>query len=137
MDELNKSKQADSAACEGDCSTCGSNCEGGIDPDAPTVTLTMDDDTEVTCLILTIFPCRGNEYIALLPLDENGENQDGEVYLYRYIVDANGTKSLDNIMDDDEYEAAAETFDEMMDKIAFDEMHDAESLEGIVGNADE
>ena len=34
-----------SAACSGECSTCGSDC--GIDVSQPTVTLTLDDDTEV------------------------------------------------------------------------------------------
>ena len=36
------------------------------------------------------------EYIALLPLDENGQNEDGEVYLYRYTVE-NGSPKLENI----------------------------------------
>ena len=66
------------------CSTpdCGGNCDscnGDI-----TVTLTLDNDETVECAILTIFPVDGRDYIALLPLDENGENEDGEVYLYRY-----------------------------------------------------
>ena len=71
-----------SASCSGDCTSCGSDCQ---DLDQPTVTLTLDDDTEVKCAVLTIFPAPNQkEYIALLPLDENGENEDGEVYLYRY-----------------------------------------------------
>ena len=70
-----------SASCSGDCTSCGSDCQ---DLDQPTVTLTLDDDTEVKCAVLTIFPAPNQkEYIALLPLDENGENEDGEVYLYR------------------------------------------------------
>ena len=40
-----------SAACSGECSTCGSDC--GIDVSQPTVTLTLDDDTEVVCAVLT------------------------------------------------------------------------------------
>ena len=67
-----------SASCSGDCTSCGSDCQ---DLDQPTVTLTLDDDTEVKCAVLTIFPAPNQkEYIALLPLDENGENEDGEVY---------------------------------------------------------
>lgn len=49
-----------------------------------TITLTMEDDTEVECAILTIFPVDAKEYIALLPLDEEGQNHDGEVYLYSF-----------------------------------------------------
>ena len=39
------------------------------------ITLTMEDDTEVECAILTVFPVDAKEYIALLPLDENGQNE--------------------------------------------------------------
>ena len=44
-----------SASCGGsDCSTCG-GCS--TDPNQhSTITLTMEDDTEVECAILTIFP---------------------------------------------------------------------------------
>ena len=89
-----------SSSCGGsDCSTCG-----GCSTDAnqhSTITLTMEDDTEVECAILTIFPVGGNQYIALLPLNEDGENEDGEVFLYRY-KDENGNPSLENIEDDGE-----------------------------------
>ena len=88
-----------SASCSGDCADCGSDCQ---DLDQPTVTLTLDDDTEVKCAVLTIFPAPNQkEYIALLPLDENGENEDGEVYLYRY-YEENGQPNLDNIDSDEE-----------------------------------
>ena len=62
-----------SASCSGDCADCGSDCQ---DLDQPTVTLTLDDDTEVKCAVLTIFPAPNQkEYIALLPLDENGRER--------------------------------------------------------------
>ena len=54
-------------------------------------------------------------------MDENGENEDGEVFLYRY-KEENGNPSLENIEDDDEYEAAADAFDEMLDEQEFDEL---------------
>lgn len=38
------------------------------------------------------------DYIALLPLDKNGnENANGDVYLYRYSEDKDGLPSLSNI----------------------------------------
>ena len=49
-----------------------------------TVTLTLDDDEVVECAVLTIYEANGKDYIALLPLDENGESESGDVYLYRY-----------------------------------------------------
>ena len=85
------------------------------------VTLTLDNDETVECAILTIFPVNGHDYIALLPLDENGENEDGEVYLYRY-DQQDGTPVLDNIEDDEEYEAVADMFDQLLDAAEYDEM---------------
>ena len=86
-----------------------------------TVTLTLDNDEVVECAVLTTFEANDQEYIALLPLDENGENNDGEVYLYRY-AEVDGEPTLANIEDDDEYEIAADAFDEWMDEQEFEEM---------------
>lgn len=111
------SNQNFDAACNGNCSSCGSDCE----PGQATVTLTLDNDEVLECAILTIFPVGGKSYIALLPLNENGENEDGEVFLYRY-KDENGNPSLENIEDDDEYDLAAEGFDNWLDTQEFDAM---------------
>lgn len=86
-----------------------------------TVELTLDNDEVVECAILTLFEAGGKEYIALLPLNEDGETEDGDVYLYRYTEDADGEPELENIEDDDEYEIAADAFDEWLDTQEFDE----------------
>ena len=89
------------------------------------VTLDLDDGTQAECEILTIFTVGEQDYIALLPLDEKGEpNEDGEVFIYRYFEDEEGNPSLDNIQDDDEYEAVADRFDELLDEEEFDSMED-------------
>ncbi len=86
------------------------------------VTLNFDE-RDVECSILTIFTCEDRDYIALLPLDEDGnENADGEVYLYRYFEDEKGLPSIDNILDDDEYEAVCDRFDELLDEEEFEDM---------------
>lgn len=128
MSEEMKNNCAESAACTSDCSTCG-GCESEqINPDSPTVTLTLDDDSEVTCAVLNIFAVGEKEYIALLPLNENGESASGEVYLYRYMKNANGDPELDNIDDDNEYMAAADVFNGLLENLSFQE----NPLEGIV-----
>ncbi len=81
------------------------------------VTVSMDDGTDVTCEILTIFDCGEREYIVLLPLDDKGEpSEDGMVYIYRYEEDENGTPSLDNIESDEEYDAVAKVFDALQEQ---------------------
>lgn len=106
---------------------CGDGCNHDHEEEA-TVTLTMEDGSEVTCAVLTIFDAGEREYIALLPLDENGENEDGEVYLYRYTENEDGEPGLDNILDDDEYELVAEAFDQLLDDMEFDEIVDEDEL---------
>ena len=91
-----------------------------------TVELTLDNDEVVECAILTLFEAGGKEYIALLPLNGDGETEDGDVYLYRYTEDADGEPELENIEDDDEYEIAADAFDEWMDTQEFEESGDDE-----------
>lgn len=104
------SNEFKSGSCSpSDCASC-SGC--GSSSDIPqTITLTMEDDTEVECAILTIFPVNTKEYIALLPLDENGQNQSGEVYLYTFARTENGDPMLSNIESDEEYNDAAIAFD--------------------------
>lgn len=90
------------------------------------VTLTLDDDEEIECAIITTFEMDSKEYISLLPLDENGENEDGDVWIYRFIRDTKGGNDhdLQNIEDDDEYDRAADKFDEWLD------MQDFEAMDG-------
>ena len=90
--------------------------------DIATVTLTLDNDETVECAILTIYEVDGHKYIALLPLNEEGESEDGDVYLYRFIDTNPNEPELENILDDDEYEIAADAFDECMDEQEFEEL---------------
>ena len=93
-----------------------------------TVTLTLDDGTDLECVVLTIFEAADREYIALLPLYGN-EAEDGEVYLYRYTEDANGNPDIQNIESDEEYEIVADAFDELLDTEEYEEIVSEEDLE--------
>ena len=114
---------SDCASCGGGCGSNGGGCK--VDDQHRTITLTMEDDTEVECAILTIFPVENKEYIALLPLDENGQNETGEVYLYSFSRTADGDPMLANIEDDEEYDAAANAFNAVVEKARADEEADA------------
>lgn len=121
-----KSSKCDVGSCGGNCSSCDGNI---------TVTLTLDNDETVECAILTIFAVDGKDYIALLPLNDEGENEDGEVYLYRYISnDGAGQPTLENIEDDDEYDAVTDMFDQMLDAAEFDEIISEEDLDNLTEN---
>ena len=52
-----------------------------IENESLTVTLTLENNEDLECAVLNIFEADEKEYIALLPLDENGDNTDGQIYL--------------------------------------------------------
>ena len=82
-----------------------------------TVTLTLDNDETLECAVLTIYEAAGRQYI------ENGEeSEESDVYIYRFSETEDGEPNLENIEDDDEYDAAADKFDEWMDSLEFDEI---------------
>lgn len=90
-----------------------------------TVELSLDNGQDVTCAVITILEVEKQDYIVLLPLDEKGENHDGEVWFYRYSEnpdDPNEEPVLDFIDSDEEYEKVADAFDEFLDDQEFDEI---------------
>lgn len=93
-------------------------------PEEAIVTLTLDNDEELECVVLTIFEANEKEYIALLPIAEDEDQEEGEVYIYRYTEDKDGEPELANIEDDEEYEIAADAFDEWLDMQEFDDEED-------------
>ena len=93
-----------------------------------TVTLTLEDDTELECIVLTIFQAGDKDYIALLPM-EGQDAEEGEVFLYRYSETEDGTPNLENIEDDDEYELVADAFDELLDEEEYDEIVGEDELD--------
>ena len=93
------------------------------DPNDYRVTLDLDDGTTVECAIMTILEVDEQDYIVLVPLDENDEPiEEGEVYIYRYFEDEEGNASLDNIDNDDEFERVSECFDEFLDEQEFNSL---------------
>lgn len=90
------------------------------------IRVTLDtEEGEIVCRILTIFDTDGKDYIALLPLDENGnDNAEGAVYLYRYAEDEEGMPSIEYISDEDEYDAVADRYDELLDEAIYNSMED-------------
>lgn len=96
-----------------------------------TVELELEGGSKVTCAIITILTVQSQDYIALLPLDEKGENTDGEVWFYRYHEDENDPNvepELTYIEDDEEYEIVADAFDEYLDNSEFDELVDDDEM---------
>lgn len=105
------------SGCTSDCSTCG----GCGDDGQMTVTLTLDDDSTLECVVLTTFDVADKPYIALLPTNPP-EGEEGEVYIYRFLTNPDGSPDLGNIESDEEYEMVSDAFDEILDAAEFDEL---------------
>ena len=93
------------------------NEEEIFNPQEMFVTLDLDDGSQLECQILTIFDVDNQNYIALVPVDN-----DEEVIFYRYFEDEEGNPSLENIDSDDEFDAVSDRFDELLDEEEFDQM---------------
>ncbi len=95
-----------------------------------TVTIETEDGEVTECAVITIFEALGRDYIALMPLDayeniENMSEDEGFVWFYRYSEnpdDPNEEPKLDDIEDDEEFEAVSDAFDEYLDELEFDDM---------------
>ena len=47
-----------------------------MNEESVTVTLTLDNDETLECVVLTIYEAGENQYIALLPLDDGNRNNE-------------------------------------------------------------
>lgn len=85
------------------------------------ITLTLDDDSELECVVLSIFPVKEDQYIALMPVEElEKDEEQSEVLLYRFSESEDGELNLANIDSDEEYEIVAEAFSEILDEMEID-----------------
>ena len=75
--------------------------------DEPKVSMTLED---------------GTEFIALLPDKVIPGYEENEVFLYRYKELAGDDVELTPIDNEEEYEAAADAFDELLDEEEFNEL---------------
>ena len=99
----------------------------GYDDEEMTVELELEDGQMVNCAFITILTVDKKDYIAPLPLDEDGNNEDGEVWFYQQEEDEynpDAEPKLTYIDNDEEYENVADAFDEYLDNAEFDEIVD-------------
>lgn len=87
--------------------------------DEPTVSMTLEDGTELECDVIAIFPVDDRDYIALLPNKPVEGYEENEVFLYRYKELEGDDIELAQIETEEEYEAVADAFDELLDEEEF------------------
>ena len=91
--------------------------------DRDTMTLDLDDGGKLECIVLNVFPVNNREYIALLPMNDEGHvEEDAQIFLYRFEELGDDEVNLETIEDDDEFELVSDYFDEMPDEQEFNEL---------------
>lgn len=97
--------KSEGCGCGGHDHDHGDGCGcGGHDHEHHSVTLTLEDDTELNCPIVDAFEINEQQYMALLhPVDET-------VLLYRFFENEDETIDLETIDEDEEFELVSKTF---------------------------
>lgn len=80
----------------------------GDEEEMDIIHLTLDDDSTLECGVLGLFEVEDKEYIALLPLDEDGP--EDEALLYEYKDLGNDEFDLALIEDEDEFNTVVDAF---------------------------
>ncbi len=95
---------------------CGCGCGDSHEhnEDYHVITLELEDGREEICNVIGVFDVDEEEYIALLNTDDN-------VYLYKYAeIDAENI-DIQNIEDDEEFEAVSKAFFDLFEEVDEDE----------------
>ncbi len=98
----------------------GKNNQTNEDEDIQ-VTLTLDDGREIDCEILCIYTVDEQDYIALLP-PAGDDFEEGEALIYRFFEE-NEEPRIENIESEEEYEIAADAFEEWLDDAEYEEFY--------------
>ena len=96
-----------------------------------TIILTLDDDSELECIVLDVFEVDEKAYIALVSIEEE------QVLIYRYLEVEGGEEdefTLDTIDDEEEFELVSQAFNELfIEEIDEEEWESVD--EGEIGRA--
>lgn len=78
------------------------------------LTFQDEDGNDVELEIIDAFEISETQYVALVPVEEDAESQEEEVFIMRIEQDENGDDILIQVTDEDELETTFETFKERM-----------------------
>ncbi len=90
----------------------GPDCDCGCQDDVPQITLEFDDGENIVCEPLFIFDFEEQDYIALVPVDEDND----EVFLYLYNEFDNGEFEFLDIDDDAQFDRVAKEFERIIEE---------------------
>jgi len=99
--------------------------ESYTEPEDVMIDLEFEDGGTEECVVLLRFPIEEQQYIALMPVSQIND-EEGEVYFYRFAEDEEGEVQLSDIKTDEEFEMVADRYEEILDDMDFDELEKEE-----------
>ena len=84
-------------------------------------TLTDEEGNELHFALLGTLEHEGAVYKALIPVNEDGEEESDEYVILKCGVDDDGEDILETIEDDEEFDRIADIFDDEFSDIFYDE----------------
>ncbi len=85
------------------------NKNANVQEEAEVITLEYEDGTTLECEIMGVFDYDGNDYIALIPLDDSDD-----IYIYGYKEVGDDEFELLDVEDDELFAHVVEEFDTIM-----------------------
>lgn len=93
----------------------------GEEYDPEIYTLTDEEGNELNFALLGTLEDNGEVYKALVPVNEDGEEESEEYVILKCGVDDDGEEILETIEDDDEFDRIADIFDSEFEDILYDD----------------
>lgn len=90
-----------------------------VEEENPVLHLELEDGSNVDCAVITLFEVDGQDYIALVALEElESDKEESELMIYRYVTSEEDEDvfSLDNIESDEEFEKVTAALDEILEE---------------------
>ena len=84
-------------------------------------TLVDEEGNELNFSLLGVLDEGGEQYKALIPVDENGDETSNEYVILKVTVDENGESVLETIEDDEEFDHIADMFDNEFAEIFYED----------------
>ncbi|MGB9886872.1 MAG: DUF1292 domain-containing protein [Moorellales bacterium] len=82
--------------------------------ESDTIVLMDDEGEEHEFMVVDFLEVGEKEYVVLLPLDEEEEEDEGEAVVFRLELDEQGEEVLREIEDDEEWEAVERAWEKAM-----------------------
>ena len=86
--------------------------------DEEKIILVDDEGNELECEVIDIFEYNGGKFVALTPVEEEGQEEGEEIQVefMRLQEEKDGDFTLEEIEDDEEFEAVATYWDSLLDE---------------------